>query len=110
MSAGLCSRAIACLSLCLSALVAAPVLAQQELEEIVVTARLRSEAYATAPAAIKAFTAGEIQAAGIDRVHDFVPLTPNMTVGQTQHPGNTFTTTRGVAQARHRYVPGPAAG
>ena len=105
MSARLCSRAIACLSLCLSALVAAPVLAQQELEEIVVTARLRSEAYATAPAAIKAFTAGEIQAAGIDRVHDFVQLTPNMTVVQTQNPGNTFITIRGISQARNSDMP-----
>jgi iron complex outermembrane receptor protein len=100
-----CSRVIVCLSLSSSALVAAPVLAQQELEEIVVTARLRSESYATAPAAIKAFTAGEIQAAGIDRVHDFVQLTPNMTVVQTQNPGNTFITIRGISQARNSDMP-----
>ena len=41
----------------LSPLIAFPALAQQELEEIVVTARLRTENYATTPAAIKAFTA-----------------------------------------------------
>ena len=99
MSIRRCSRAVARISLCLAPLIAAPVLAQQELEEIVVTARLRSEAYEKTPAAIKAFTAGEIQAAGIDRVHDFVQLTPNMTVVQTQNPGNTFITIRGISGA-----------
>ena len=99
------SRIVARISLCLSVVVAVPALAQQELEEIVVTARLRSEAYEKAPAAIKAFTAGEIQAAGIDRVHDFVQLTPNMTVVQTQNPGNTFITIRGITQARNSDMP-----
>jgi iron complex outermembrane receptor protein len=89
----------------LSPLIALPALAQQELEEIVVTARLRTENYATTPAAIKAFTAGEIQAAGIDRVHDFVQLTPNMSVVQTQNPGNTFITIRGISQARNSDMP-----
>ncbi|HUL83437.1 MAG TPA: TonB-dependent receptor [Gammaproteobacteria bacterium] len=99
------SRAVARISLCLSVLIAVPALAQQELEEIVVTARLRSEAYEKAPAAIKAFTAGEIQAAGIDKVHDFIQLTPNMTVVQTQNPGNTFITIRGISQARNSDMP-----
>jgi iron complex outermembrane receptor protein len=105
MSTGRRSRTIALISLCLSLLIAVPAIAQQELEEIVVTARLRSEAYEKAPAAIKAFTAGEIQAAGIDRVHDFVQLTPNMTVVQTQNPGNTFITIRGISQARNSDMP-----
>ncbi len=79
--------------------------AQQALEEIVVTARMRSEDYAKAPAAIKPFTAAEIDAAGIARVHDFVELTPNMTVVQTQNPGNTFITIRGISQARNSDMP-----
>jgi len=100
-----CSRTVARIPLLLSPLIAFPALAQQELEEIVVTARLRTENYATTPAAIKAFTAGEIQAAGIDRVHDFIQLTPNMTVVQTQNPGNTFITIRGISQARNSDMP-----
>src|SRR6478752_651713 len=100
-----CSRMIVRIPLFLSPLIAFPALAQQELEEIVVTARLRTENYATTPAAIKAFTASEIQAAGIDRVHDFVQLTPNMTVVQTQNPGNTFITIRGISQARNSDMP-----
>ena len=101
-------RAIAqAISLLLSPVVAAPVLAQQqgELEEIIVTARLRAESYVDAPAAIKAFTAAEIDSAGIERVHDFVQLTPNMTLVQTQNPGNTFITIRGVSQARNSDMP-----
>jgi iron complex outermembrane receptor protein len=101
-------RAIAqAISLLLSPVVAMPVLAQQqgELEEIIVTARLRAESYVDAPAAIKAFTATEIDSAGIERVHDFVQLTPNMTLVQTQNPGNTFITIRGVSQARNSDMP-----
>ncbi|HET7132972.1 MAG TPA: TonB-dependent receptor plug domain-containing protein, partial [Gammaproteobacteria bacterium] len=94
------------ISLLLSPLVVAPAFAQQsELEEIVVTARLRTENYAQAPAAIKAFTSLEIDSAGIEKVHDFVQLTPNMTVVQTQNPGNTFITIRGVSQARNSDMP-----
>jgi iron complex outermembrane receptor protein len=94
------------IALLLSPLVVAPAFAQQsELEEIVVTARLRTENYAEAPAAIKPFTALEIDSAGIQRVHDFVQLTPNMSVVQTQNPGNTFITIRGVSQARNSDMP-----
>ena len=94
------------ISLLLSPLVMAPALAQQTaLEEIVVTARMRTENYAETPASINAFTAAEIDAAGIARVHDFVQLTPNMTIVQTQNPGNTFITIRGVSQARNSDMP-----
>jgi len=94
------------ISLLLSPLIVAPAFAQQtELEEIVVTARLRTENYVDTPASIKAFTAAEIDAAGIQKVHDFVQLTPNMTVVQTQNPGNTFITIRGISQARNSDMP-----
>jgi iron complex outermembrane receptor protein len=93
------------ISLLLAPLVVAPAFAQSELEEIVVTARLRTENYAETPASIKAFTALEIDSAGIQKVHDFVQLTPNMTVVQTQNPGNTFITIRGISQARNSDMP-----
>jgi iron complex outermembrane recepter protein len=85
--------------------VATPALAQQALEEIVVTARMRSEAVQEAPAAIKAFTALEIDAAGINKPHDFIALTPNVTIVQTQNPGNSFITIRGISQARNSDMP-----
>jgi iron complex outermembrane receptor protein len=91
--------------LSLTALAVSTALAQEEPEEIIVTARLRAEAYVDAPAAIKAFTATEIEAAGIETPHDFIALTPNMTVVQTQNPGNSFITIRGVSQARNSDMP-----
>src|SRR5262245_30750929 len=91
--------------LALSPLAAGIALAQEELEEIVVTARLRAENYTEAPAAIKAFTAAEIDSAGITTPHDYIALTPNMTAVQTQNPGNSFITIRGVSQARNSDMP-----
>ena len=80
-------------------------LAQEPLEEIIVTARMRAETYIETPAAIKAFTAEEIVSAGIDRPHDFIALTPSITIVQTQNPGNSFITIRGVSQARNSDMP-----
>src|SRR5688572_18239170 len=91
--------------LALSPLAASIALAQEQLEEIIVTARLRAESSIEAPAAIKAFTAAEIESAGIEKPHDFIALTPNMTVVQTQNPGNSFITIRGVSQARNSDMP-----
>src|SRR5687767_10583993 len=91
--------------LTLSPLAAGIAQAQDQLEEIIVTARLRAETYTEAPAAITAFTAAEIDSAGIQTPHDFIALTPNMTVVQTQNPGNSFITIRGVSQARNSDMP-----
>src|SRR5687767_5823067 len=91
--------------LALSPLAASIALAQDQLEEIIVTARLRAESYTETPAAIKAFTATEIESAGIQTPHDYIALTPNMTVVQTQNPGNSFITIRGVSQARNSDMP-----
>ncbi len=91
--------------LALSPLAAGIAQAQEQLEEIIVTARMRSETAVDAPAAIKAFTAAEIDSAGIQTPHDFIALTPNMTVVQTQNPGNSFITIRGVSQARNSDMP-----
>ncbi len=93
------------LLLALSPLATSVALAQEQLEEIIVTARLRAESYTETPAAIKAFTATEIESAGIQTPHDFIALTPNMTVVQTQNPGNSFITIRGVSQARNSDMP-----
>lgn len=93
--------------LVLSPLVASMAFAQQpgQLEEIIVTARMRAESYVETPASIKAFTAAEIESAGIERPHDFIALTPNVTIVQTQNPGNSFITIRGVSQARNSDMP-----
>ncbi len=72
------------------------------IEEIVVTtARKREEALENTPASITVFGAEDIQSAGIETPHDFIALTPNVTLVQTQNAGNSFINIRGVSQARN---------
>jgi iron complex outermembrane receptor protein len=83
-----------------------PVAAQEAvatlaLEEIVVSARKRDEALEDVPVAISAFSAEEIESAGITRPQDFVSLTPNMQMVQTQNQGTSFIVVRGISQARN---------
>jgi iron complex outermembrane receptor protein len=73
----------------------------QALEEIVVSARKRNETLEDAPISVKAFTEAEIQSAGISTPQDFIDLTPNVTLVQTQNAGNSFLNIRGVSQARN---------
>jgi iron complex outermembrane recepter protein len=71
------------------------------LEEVVVTARKRDESQLDVPVAINVFTAADIEAAGIERPQDFIDLTPNMSLVQTQNQGTSFVTVRGISQARN---------
>lgn len=75
--------------------------AAMALEEIVVSARKRDEALEDVPVAISAFSAEEIESAGITRPQDFVSLTPNMQMVQTQNQGTSFIVVRGISQARN---------
>src|SRR6056300_1988154 len=75
-------------------------LAQMTLEEVVVTARKRAETLAESPISVKAFTDSEIRSAGISTPQDFVDLTPNVTLVQTQSTGNSFLNIRGISSAR----------
>ena len=50
---------------------------------------------------VSAFNAEEIQSAGILRPQDFIALTPNMTMVQTQNQGTSFIVVRGISQARN---------
>jgi iron complex outermembrane receptor protein len=84
-----------------SALAGADAMAQATLEEVVVTARKRAETLAESPISVKAFTDSEIRAAGISTPQDFVNLTPNVTLVQTQSAGNSFLNIRGVSSARN---------
>ena len=71
------------------------------IEEIVVTARKRDESFEDIPASLNAFSEDEIRSAGIETPHDFIALTPNVTLVQTQNAGNSFINIRGVSQARN---------
>jgi iron complex outermembrane receptor protein len=87
----------------LVALVGQPVtaFAQNSLEEIIVTARRRAESFQDVPVTITAFSEADIKNAGIERPQDFISLTPNVTLVETQNQGNAFVTIRGISQARN---------
>ena len=70
-------------------------------EQIIVTARRRAESFQDVPIAITAFSEADIEAAGIERPQDFVSLTPNVTLVETQNQGTSFLTIRGISQARN---------
>ncbi len=87
---------------------AAPALAQdappaeeQAGNTIVVTGLRRSEELQDTPAAITAFTSQAIEDARIIRPADFVNLTPNVNLVETQNAGNAFIIIRGITQARN---------
>jgi len=75
--------------------------AQTAIEEITVTARKRVESFEDVPVAVNVFTESEIESAGIETPHDFIALTPNVTVVQVQNVGNSFVTIRGITGARN---------
>jgi iron complex outermembrane receptor protein len=72
-----------------------------KLEEVVVTARKRSESFQDVPITVDAFTAQQIHDAGIENPRDFIAMVPNMTLVETQNVGNAFITVRGISQARN---------
>src|SRR5262245_47251151 len=73
----------------------------EEIEEVLVTARRRSETFKDVPITVNVFTAENIEAAGIDRPADFIARVPNMTLVETQNAGNAFVVIRGISQARN---------
>lgn len=70
------------------------------LEEIVVTARQREEKLVDVPATVQAFTAADIQAAGIERPGDFVALTAGLSQVQTAEVGDLQLSIRGLNTGR----------
>src|SRR5262245_431519 len=80
---------------------AGPVQAQEALEEIVVTALKRAESLQDAPATVTAFDAETIEQARIQSMRDYVNLTSNMTLMETQNNAFAFVNIRGLAQIRN---------
>ncbi len=72
----------------------------QELEEIVVTARQRSERLSDVPASITAFTKATIERSGIERAEDFIFQTPGVTMVNTVEAGDASLSIRGLNGAR----------
>jgi iron complex outermembrane receptor protein len=97
-------------ALATAALIAAPLAAQDagaaadpaaEETGIVVTALRRSTELQDTPAAVTAFDTKAIENAGIQRPGDFIALTPNVNLVETQNAGNAFVIIRGITQNRN---------
>ena len=88
----------------LSSMLSVPMLASAQsgaqLEEVVVTARKRTESMQDVPISVTVFTAQDIQDAGIERPQDFIGLTPNVSIVDTANAGDTQVTIRGQYSTR----------
>jgi iron complex outermembrane receptor protein len=73
---------------------------QMPIEEIIVTARQRAESITDVPASITAITADTIEKAGVTRAHDFIALTPGVTLVSSAEVGDTQVNIRGINGAR----------
>ncbi len=76
-----------------------------QLEEIVVTAQKRTESLQSVPIQVSAYTREVIEDAGISSTQDFVNLTPNMSLDDSDTYHNTFVVMRGVAQTQNTDSP-----
>jgi iron complex outermembrane receptor protein len=79
----------------------APAEAAEPGNDIVVTALRRDTRLQDTPAAITAFDSKTIEAAGIDKPADFIALTSNVQLIETQNVGNAFVIIRGITQNRN---------
>jgi iron complex outermembrane receptor protein len=75
------------------------------LEEVVVTARYREEGLQQVPVAVTAFSAKAIEDAGVHEYGDFVALTPNVSLVQSESAGQSFLTIRGLTEVRNGEAP-----
>ena len=66
-----------------SALLPSKVYAQNVIEEILVTARKRTENLQEVPAAVSAYGAEELRDRGVDNITEVARLTPNITINET---------------------------
>lgn len=96
-------RLSAAIALALATTGSPQILAQERslvLEEVVVTARKRSENLQEVPIAINAFGEETIDRAGIERAADFISLVPNVTIVDAANVGDTQVSIRGIVSTR----------
>jgi iron complex outermembrane receptor protein len=70
------------------------------LEEIVVTARQRSERLIDIPVTVEAFSAADIKSAGIERPQDFLSQTPGVSFVKSTEAGDLQVSIRGINTGR----------
>jgi len=78
---------------------------ESSVQRIVIQARGRSETEQSVPMSVKAFSAKAIEDANIKGIGDFVALTPNVSIVQSESAGSSFMTVRGLTQVRNSESP-----
>ncbi len=77
-----------------------PSTASAQLEEVVVTARARTESLQDVPSTVTAFTENQISDMGVQRAEDFISQTPGVSFVNTVETGDSQVSIRGVNNAR----------
>jgi len=77
-----------------------PVMAAEEMSEIIVTVRQRAESIQDVPGSVSAFSAQQIEATGIQRAGDFIAQTPGVSLVQSAEVADTQVNIRGINGAR----------
>jgi len=80
------------------------------LEEIVVTAQKKSENLQDVPIAVQAFSADDIQEAGINSANDLAVMTPSLHVSSNTTPFNSRLAIRGIGTAQNDPALEPSVG
>lgn len=76
------------------------VVAAEEVDEIIVTVRQRSESIQDVPGSVTAFSAAQIEATGIQRAEDFIAQTPGVSLVQAAEVADSQVNIRGINGAR----------
>ncbi|MBC6403418.1 MAG: TonB-dependent receptor [Hyphomonadaceae bacterium] len=74
-------------------------------DEIIVTARKFEEGIQDAPLTVQAYDEQAIRSAGISETADFIQLTSNVTLAESQSISTSFLTVRGLTQVRNGEIP-----
>lgn len=77
----------------------------EQLENVVVTARMREEVLSEIPESIQAYSGKTLEAAGVESVKDLARLTPNFNLIEAQQPGVVLINVRGIGQIRMGEAP-----
>lgn len=92
--------------LCAAGLAHAQEKSAGQLEEIIVTASKREENLQQVPVAITALNAEAIERAGVNKLSDFIALTPNVMLRDSSYrTGEVYITVRGVTTTQNGWSP-----
>ena len=74
---------------------------QFNVDEIIVTARQRSESLQDAPVTVTALTETQLERIGVSSISDYASLVPNLFLVETQNSTFSFPNIRGITQSRN---------